>query len=106
MGEPNVDRLLSGLTVTQLRRWKAYYTLEPFGNWPVIWAACRICSAVCNIAYQVFGSKKVTTVSDFWPDFERSPFEKQLPKQKQQVGGQLADLFKGIGAKRKRKDKK
>lgn len=55
LGYPHPDHLLAQLTGPQLAEWKAYYSVEPWGDLRADFRAGQICATVANHAGKMRG---------------------------------------------------
>lgn len=61
LGEANIDGLLQSITWQQFREWRAYETIEPFGDRRADWHAASICAAMWNATLASRGIDKQMT---------------------------------------------
>lgn len=78
-GVPDVDALAERLTPAQLRRWMAYYAVEPFGGGADWQRAGTVAATVANFRAFRPANAPVVKASDFGP----RPYQPPLtPRQK------------------------
>jgi hypothetical protein len=75
LGCEHPDILLDRLTAEQLKGWRAYYEMEPFGADRLDYGFAM----VAHLLYSGFGGKPRRSIDDFIPQFDR-PRERD-PKQ-------------------------
>ena len=83
--------MLRVLTAPQLAEWEAWYSIEPFGQYPEYWRSGMIAATIANVNR---GKKedKLFQPSDFMP----TDFEAEDPKQKTQSVQEQKAALEGI----------
>lgn len=61
--------MLEGIPSTLLTEWKAFYQLEPFGEWREDLRAAKICAIIANVNRDEKRKPKPFSPADFMPDF-------------------------------------
>lgn len=64
LGYADVDAMLAGMTGRQVAEWRAYYQIEPFGEYRADLRSAIIASTFANCF-----SRKRFKVEDFMPEF-------------------------------------